>query len=63
MEISSNGFLWPEKGKLFIHLMMLNERAIAFTHSERGMLRDDYFSHYIIPIVEYIPWIYPLLLV
>ena len=26
--------------------------------SERGMLRDDYFSPYIIPVVEHIPWIY-----
>ena len=58
MEINSNGFLWPEEEKLLTHIMMLNERAIAFTDSERGMLRDDYFSPYIIPIVEHIPWIY-----
>src|SRR3984957_2910786 len=58
MEINSNGFLWPEEEKLLTHIMMLNERAIAFTDSERGMLRDDYFSPYIIPVVEHIPWIY-----
>ena len=39
--------------------MILNEEAIAFNDAERGMLRDDYFSPYIIPVVEHVPWIYP----
>jgi len=39
--------------------MILNEKAIAFNDAKRGMLCDDYFSSYIIPVIEHILWIYP----
>ena len=58
MGINTDDFLWPEEEKLFMHLMVLNEKAIAFTDAERGIMRDDYFSPYIIPVVEHVPWIY-----
>ena len=59
MGINNDGFLWPEEEKLLLHIMVLNENAIAFSDAERGMLRDEYFSPYIIPVVEHVPWIYP----
>src|SRR5215471_11267002 len=36
--------------------MVLNEGAIAFEDTERGTLREDYFSPYIIPTIPHIPW-------
>ena len=57
MSINGEGFLWPEEEKLFIHIMVLNENAVAFEDAERGTLRDDYFTPYIIPVVEHVPWI------
>jgi transposase InsO family protein len=58
MKVNSNGFLWPEEEKLFIHIMKLNEKALAFDESERGSFRDDYFTPYIIPILPHEPWEY-----
>ena len=54
--INHEGFLWPEEEKLIIHVIKLNERAIAFDDMERGTLREDYFSPYIIPTIPHIPW-------
>jgi hypothetical protein len=56
LSVNGDNFLWPEEEKLFIHITILNERAIAFNDAERGVLRDDYFSPYIIPVVEHVPW-------
>ena len=33
-----------------------NEDIFAYTESEQGTLRSNYFSNYIIPIVEHEPW-------
>ena len=52
----NDGFLWPEEEKLFAHIYKLNERTLAFEEQDRGTLRDDYFSPYIIPTVEHEPW-------
>jgi hypothetical protein len=38
--------------------MVLNEDAIAFEDTERGTLKDSYFSPYIVPTVPHIPWEY-----
>ncbi len=35
---------------------MLNAKTISFTSEEMGILRDDYFSPVIFPLVEHIPW-------
>lgn len=56
LNINSHGFLWPEEEKLFSHIMVLNEKALAFEDLERGTIREDYFSPYIIPTVPHIPW-------
>ncbi len=49
IHINDNGFLWPKEEKLFAHIFKLNEKSLAFDESERGTLREDYFSPYIIP--------------
>jgi transposase InsO family protein len=54
--INSSGFLWPEEEKLFIQVMMLNEKTLAFEETDRGTLREDYFSPYIMPTIPHIPW-------
>ena len=56
LEINSTGFLWPEEEKLFQHVMVLNEKALAFEETDHGTLHEDYFSPYIMPTVPHIPW-------
>ena len=56
LNIDSNDFLWPEEKKLFLYIMSVNERTLAFDETQRGMLRDDYFSPYIIPVIPHTPW-------
>ena len=58
LNIHTNNFLWPEEIKLFQHIFMLNERSLAFHQSERGTFREDYFSPYIYPIIDHIPWVH-----
>jgi len=48
--------LWGEEVKLLKHVIVLNERSIAFDESERGTFRNDYFSDYKIPVIEHTPW-------
>ena len=45
-----------EEEKLFMQIFKQNEAVLAFHESERGTLRSDYFSDYIIPVVEHVPW-------
>ena len=49
--------LQPEEQKLLQHILRLNERSIAFDENERGTFRNDYFSDYVIPVVDHEPWI------
>ena len=56
MKINSDGFLWPEEEKLFIHILKLNQYHFVFEDSQRGSFREDYFSPYKIPIVPQVPW-------
>ena len=49
--------LWPEEQKLLQHVLLINQRSIAFEDSERGTFRKDYFSDYIIPVVPHTPWV------
>lgn len=58
LQINSTGFLSSEEEKLFQHIMVLNEVGLAFEDSERGTLKDSYFSPYIIPTIPHIPWEY-----
>ncbi|MFF0905755.1 hypothetical protein ACFYE3_19025, partial [Kocuria sp. CPCC 205293] len=50
------GWLWEEELKLFKHLIIIREKAIAFTPEERGLLKHSYGLPYIIPVVDHQPW-------
>lgn len=54
--LDKNKTLQPEEKKLLQHILVLNERSIAFNEQERGTFRSDYFSDYKMPVVEHIPW-------
>ena len=56
LNINKDGFMWPEEEKLFLHILRLNERCIAFEDRDRGTLRSDYFSPYIMPVIPHEPW-------
>ncbi|KAG2120934.1 uncharacterized protein F5147DRAFT_563283 [Suillus discolor] len=58
LNINSIGFLSTEEEKLFSHIMMLNEDALAFEDNDRGTFKESYFSPYIIPTVPHVPWEY-----
>ena len=56
LKINCDGFLWPDEERLFIIVFNNNEDIHTYTESEQGTLRSNYFSDYIIPIVEHEPW-------
>jgi len=56
LKINEKEFLSSEEEKLFRHIMVLNEDAIAFEDAERGTFKESYFSPYIIPTVPHVPW-------
>lgn len=56
LNINGEGFLWPEEEKLFQQVMLFNEEALAFEETDRGTLREDYFSPYIMPTIPHVPW-------
>jgi hypothetical protein len=58
LKVNDKGFLSPEEDKLFTHIMVINEDAIAFEDTERGTFKDSYFSPYIIPTIPHRPWEY-----
>lgn len=54
--IDDNSDLLPDEKKLLQHILRLNEKSIAFNEQERGTFRTDYFSDYVMPIVDHLPW-------
>ena len=56
INVNAKGFLWPEEEKLFKHIMLLNEDALAFVQTDRGTFKESYFTDYIIPTVPHVPW-------
>jgi len=56
MNINSEGFLSPEEEKLFISVLIANETTLAFEETDRGTLREDYFSPYIMPTIPHSAW-------
>ncbi|KIY44935.1 hypothetical protein FISHEDRAFT_9230, partial [Fistulina hepatica ATCC 64428] len=58
IKINESGFLWPEEVKLFQHILKLNEATLAFEESDRGTLKESYFSPYIYPLILHTPWEY-----
>jgi hypothetical protein len=58
ININPEGYLWPNEEKLFKHIMILNQDALAFEDKDRGTLKESYFMPYIIPTVPHTPWEY-----
>ncbi|KZO89821.1 hypothetical protein CALVIDRAFT_460541, partial [Calocera viscosa TUFC12733] len=56
LSIHTNGFLWPDEIQLFGHIMKIHELAFAWTESEIGRFRDDYFDPVVFPTVPHVPW-------
>ena len=56
LDVDANPDLWEEEKRLLKHILVLNERSIAFTENERGTFRQDYFSDYQIPVTSHVPW-------
>jgi transposase InsO family protein len=56
LAIDKNKELLPEEKKLLQHIIVTNERSIAFNEQERGTFRTDYFSDYKMPVIEHLPW-------
>jgi hypothetical protein len=56
LEINKEGFLSEEEEKLFVQVMTNNEKALAFSDTEQGTLKESYFSPYVMPTVPHDPW-------
>lgn len=56
LALEDNTDLLPEERKLLQHILVTNERSIAFDEQERGTFREDYFTNYRMPVMEHIPW-------
>jgi len=56
LDIDGNPDMTEEEKRLLKHVLVLNERSIAFTEKERGTFRRDYFSDYRIPVTPHVPW-------
>ena len=54
--IAENIELSSEEKKLLQHVILINERSIAFDEPERGTFSKEYFTDYIMPTVEHVPW-------
>ena len=55
--IDENSKLISEEKWLLKHIIVLNERSIAFKEGEKGNFKRDYFSDYQIPVVKHKPWV------
>ena len=56
LEINKNVDLQPEEAKLLQHILILNERSIAFTDDKQETFQSDYFSDYHMLVMEHKPW-------
>ena len=57
LEINKNADLQPEEAKLLQHILILNERSIAFTDDKQETFQSDYFSDYHMLVMEHKPWL------
>ena len=57
LDIDNNPELTTEERRLLKHILLVNERSIAFEEKERGTFRRDYFSDYQIPVIAHEPWV------
>lgn len=56
LQINQNNFLSEEEVRLFEQVMNNNSATLAFEESDRGMLKESYFSPYIMPVIPHTPW-------
>ncbi len=56
LNVNQDQFLWPEKEKLFKHVLMLNEQTLPYEEKNRETFSQEYFSDYIMPVVPHTPW-------
>ena len=47
------GWITDEEKKLFLHIIVLREKAFAFCPEERGLLKHSYGLPYIIPVCDH----------
>ncbi|KIK53945.1 hypothetical protein GYMLUDRAFT_249979 [Collybiopsis luxurians FD-317 M1] len=59
--VHDHEFLWPDEMVAVHHLMMLHERAFAWTEQEKGQLKQEYFPPVEMPVIEDVPWRVPAL--
>jgi hypothetical protein len=57
LDIDNNTDLTEGEKRLLKHVLVLNERSIAFEENERGTFRRDYFTDYQIPVTSHVPWV------
>jgi hypothetical protein len=53
LELGKDGFLWPEEIKLIAQVLANNEKALAWTQSEMGHFREDWFPPIKIATIEH----------
>ncbi len=58
LDLNKYDFLWPEEVKLAVHILKVNEKALAWTEAKCGRFRDDYFSPVKIPTITHTPWVH-----
>ncbi|KZS99419.1 uncharacterized protein LAESUDRAFT_765550, partial [Laetiporus sulphureus 93-53] len=51
------GFLWPEERALMHAFMCLHNQAFAWSDSERGRFKSEYFPPIDFPVVPHQPWV------
>lgn len=56
-DAANSGFLWPAERDLLHHFMMLHQDGFAWTDSERGHFREDFFKPIDMPVVPHTPWV------
>jgi hypothetical protein len=56
-DVNPTGFLWPEEERLVHELIKLQEKALAWTETEKGRFDPAYFDPIMFPAVEHIPWV------
>ena len=54
---ANSGFLWPSERDLLHHFMMLHQDGFAWSDSERGHFREDFFPPVDMPVVPHTPWV------
>jgi hypothetical protein len=56
MRINSSGFLTAEEVLILEHVLLQNEKTLAFDLSHVGRFKDTYFSDYKMATIPHVPW-------